>query len=62
MCTQILVNDRYNIDRIEIWFLFLLNKVKPNQTLNFYEIDTIKVETITINVVAYMNYWHRNES
>ena len=37
-------------------FYFYKNKNKSNQTFNFDEMDTIKFETITIDVVAYMTY------
>ena len=37
-------------------FYFYKNKKKSKQTFNFDEMDTIKVETITINVVSYMTY------
>ena len=33
-----------------------------NQTLKFNVTDKIKVNTITINKVEYMTYWHKNES
>ena len=55
MRTQILVHRRYSIHNIEILF-FISIKKKLNQTLDFDGTDTIKVETITINEVAYMTY------
>ena len=36
-------------------FYFYLKK-KSKQSFNFDEMDTFKVETITINVVSYMTY------
>ena len=37
-------------------FYFYNNNKISKQTFNFDEMDTIKVETITINVVSYMTY------
>ena len=37
-------------------FYFYKNKIISKQTFNFDEMDTIKVEIITINVVSYMTY------
>ena len=39
----------------KFYFYFNKNKISK-QTFNFDEMHTIKVETITINVVAYMTY------
>ena len=35
-------------------FYFYQNNIKSNQTLTFDETDTIKVETITINVDLFL--------
>ena len=61
MQTQILVNEGYCIHSIKFRFLFLILKKIKNQTLKFDVTDKIKVNTITINKVYYMTYWHENE-